>query len=83
MEGKPLATMKEYLATSSVSEGTSKESAEEMVQTLVNDYSALIQELKEGMEVAGEAGDETSADMLLAIHTTLEQHVWMLSAFLK
>ncbi len=35
------------------------------------------------MEVAGEAGDETSADMLLAIHTTLEQHVWMLSAFLK
>jgi hypothetical protein len=34
-----------------------------------------------GMEVAGEAGDETSADMLLAIHTTLEQHVWMLSAF--
>lgn len=46
LEGKPLATMKEYLATSSVSEGTSKESAEEMVQTLVNDYSALIQELK-------------------------------------
>ncbi|MBJ3788883.1 DNA starvation/stationary phase protection protein, partial [Bacillus sp. OA1] len=44
LEGKPLATMKEYLATSSVSEGTSKESAEEMVQTLVNDYSALIQE---------------------------------------
>ncbi|HDR3890616.1 TPA: DNA starvation/stationary phase protection protein [Bacillus cereus] len=83
LEGKPLATMKEYLATSTVIEGTSKESAEEMVQTLVNDFSALIQELKEGMEVAGEAGDETSADMLLAIHTTLEQHVWMLSAFLK
>ncbi|WP_433773674.1 Dps family protein [Bacillus wiedmannii] len=83
LEGKPLATMKEYLATSSVSEGTSKESAEEMVQILVNDYSALIQELKEGMEVADGAGDETSADMLLAIHTTLEQHVWMLSAFLK
>ena len=83
LEGKPLATMKEYLATSSVSEGTSKESAEEMVQILVSDYSALIQELKEGMEVADGAGDETSADMLLAIHTTLEQHVWMLSAFLK
>ncbi|UYX54378.1 DNA starvation/stationary phase protection protein [Bacillus thuringiensis] len=83
LEGKPLATMKEYLVASTVSEGTGKESAEEMVQTLVNDFSALIQELKEGMEVADEAGDETSADMLLAIHTTLEQHVWMLSAFLK
>ncbi|RAN88382.1 DNA starvation/stationary phase protection protein [Bacillus sp. SRB_28] len=83
LEGKPLATMKEYLATSTVIEGTSKESAEEMVQILVKDFSALIQELKEGMEVADEADDETSADMLLAIHTTLEQHVWMLSAFLK
>ncbi|MGR5985716.1 Dps family protein [Bacillus cytotoxicus] len=81
--GKPLATMKEYLETSTVHEGTSKEAAEEMVQVLVNDFSAIIQELKEGMEVAEQAGDETSADMLLAIHTTLEQHVWMLSAFLK
>lgn len=82
LEGKPLATMKEYLATSTVIEGTSKESAEEMVQILVNDFLHLFK-LKEGMEVADEADDETSADMLLAIHTTLEQHVWMLSAFLK
>lgn len=83
LEGKPLATMQEYLEVSTVHESTSKESADEMVQSLVNDYSAIIQELKEGMEVAEEADDQTSADMLLAIHTTLEQHVWMLSAFLK
>lgn len=83
LEGKPLATMKEYLEVSTVHESTSKESSEEMVQSLVNDYSAIIQQLKEGMEVAEEADDQTSADMLLAIHTTLEQHVWMLSAFLK
>ncbi|HIW34850.1 MAG TPA: DNA starvation/stationary phase protection protein, partial [Candidatus Paenibacillus intestinavium] len=40
-----------------------------------------IQELKEAMVIAQEANDETSADMLLAIHTSLEKHVWMLSAF--
>lgn len=83
LEGKPLATMREYLEVSTIQESTSTESAEEMVYSLVNDYSAMIQELKEGMEVAEEADDQTSADMLLAIHTTLEQHVWMLSAFLK
>ncbi|WP_028399994.1 Dps family protein [Ectobacillus panaciterrae] len=83
LKGQPLATMKEYLETSTIQESTSNESAEEMVRTLVNDFSALISELKEGMDIANEAEDETTADMLLAIHTALEKHVWMLSAFLK
>ncbi|UOY92755.1 DNA starvation/stationary phase protection protein [Ectobacillus sp. JY-23] len=83
LHGKPVATMKEYLDMSTVQESNSNESAEEMVQILVNDFSALIQELKQGMDVANEANDETTADMLLAIHTSLEKHVWMLNAFLK
>jgi starvation-inducible DNA-binding protein len=83
LKGQPIATMKEYLEISTVKEATGDETAEEMVRSIVNDYSAMISELKEGMEVAEEAGDETTADMLLAIHTELEKHVWMLSAFLK
>jgi starvation-inducible DNA-binding protein len=83
LHGKPVATMKEYLDMSTVKESSSNESAEEMVQILVSDFSALIQELRQGMDVANEANDETTADMLLAIHTSLEKHVWMLNAFLK
>lgn len=80
--GSPVATMKEYLEISSVGEATGKEEATEMVQAIVADFATMIKELKAGMETAQEANDETTSDMLLAIHTGLEKHVWMLTAFL-
>ncbi|MEW9052820.1 MAG: Dps family protein [Neobacillus sp.] len=79
--GNPVATMREYLELSSIQEATGSESAEEMVQSLINDFSIVIGELKEGMSLAGELDDETTGDMLLAIHSGLEKHVWMLKAF--
>jgi starvation-inducible DNA-binding protein len=80
--GKPAATMKEYLEMSSIKEASGNESADEMVQSVINDFSIIIGELKEGMSYAGEVNDETTGDMLLAIHSGLEKHVWMLTAFL-
>ncbi|MEH7331282.1 Dps family protein [Neobacillus drentensis] len=80
--GKPVATMKECLEISSIQEATGSESAEEMVQSIINDFSIIIGEIKEGMSLAGELDDETTGDMLLAIHSGLEKHVWMLTAFL-
>jgi starvation-inducible DNA-binding protein len=53
-----------------------------MVESIINDFSIIIGELKEGMSFAGEKNDETTGDMLLAIHSGLEKHVWMLTAFL-
>lgn len=81
IKGQPLAKMSDYLETASVKEATGNETAVEMVDQLIEDFAIIIGELKEGMEAAQSAGDETTADMLLAIHTTLEKHVWMLSAF--
>jgi starvation-inducible DNA-binding protein len=80
--GKPAATLKEYLEISSIKEATGNETAEEMVESIINDFSIIIGELKEGMSFAGEKKDETTGDMLLAIHSGLEKHVWMLTAFL-
>jgi starvation-inducible DNA-binding protein len=80
--GKPAATMKEYLEMSSIKEASGSESADEMVQSVINDFSIIIGELKEGMSFAEEKNDETTGDMLLAIHSELEKHVWMLTAFL-
>lgn len=80
--GKPVATMREILEQTSVKEATGKEDAEEMVQAIINDFQTVIGELKEGMGLAEEVGDETTGDMLLAIHQILEKHVWMLSSFL-
>lgn len=80
--GQPIATMKEYLAQASVQEATGQETAEEMVQNIAHDFDVMIGELKEGMSLAEEANDEATGDLLLAIHSSLEKHAWMLKAFL-
>lgn len=80
--GQPVATMKDCLELSSVQEAIGSESAEQMVQSIIDDFRQIISELKEGMEIAEKANDETTGDMLLAIHTGLEKHVWMLNSFL-
>lgn len=80
--GQPVATMKECLAMASVQEANGNESAEEMVQSISSDYSLLVGELKEGMSIAEQVNDEITGDMLLAIHSSLEKHVWMLKAYL-
>jgi starvation-inducible DNA-binding protein len=80
--GKPLATMKEYLSTASIQESSGGESANQMVQTIAADFSTVVQELKEGILVAEEAGDHSSADMLIGMKTELEKHIWMLNSFL-
>ncbi|OXS73935.1 Dps family protein [Domibacillus enclensis] len=83
LEGKPIATLKESLDKASVEEAAGKETAEQMVQSLVDDFTTLTAELKEAMDLADEVGDETTGDMLLAIHQSLEKHVWMLKSFLN
>lgn len=82
LNGQPVATMKECLEISSIQEAEGNESAEQMVKNLYDDFSNIAEELKQGMELAGEVGDETTGDMLLAIHQSIEKHNWMLKAYL-
>ncbi|MFZ3589348.1 Dps family protein [Bacillus sp. DJP31] len=82
IEGKPVATMKEVLEIASIKEATGQEVASQMVQSIVDDFNTITMELKDGMSLADEVGDETTGDMLLAIHQNLEKHVWMFKAFL-
>jgi len=82
LDGNPVATMREILEHASLKEASGNENAEEMVQVISNDFSIVINELKEGMSIAEESGDETTGDMLLAIHQSLEKHNWMLKSFL-
>ncbi|WP_372814184.1 Dps family protein [Paenibacillus sp.] len=80
--GKPVATMTGSLEIASVREAAGEESAEQMVEVIVNDFSLIIGELKLGMEYAESIQDETTGDLLLGIHSALEKHVWMLNSFL-
>ncbi|NLY78563.1 MAG: DNA starvation/stationary phase protection protein [Lysinibacillus sp.] len=80
--GKPVATLKEHLELSVVQEATGSETAEEMVQTVIDDFQATMKLIKEAMEEASEQGDDRTEDMLNATFQSLEKHTWMLSAFL-
>ncbi len=53
-----------------------------MVQNIYDDFTVIAEELKSGMDLADEVGDETTGDMLLAIHQNIEKHNWMLKAYL-
>lgn len=79
--GKPLATMKEYLAVSSIREAEGGEKSADMVRSIEADFRTLIGEVEQGMAIAQEAGDEATSDMLLAIRSSLEKHAWMLASF--
>jgi starvation-inducible DNA-binding protein len=82
IEGKPFATMKEYLSESSLKEAKGTETTDQMIQGIVADCDVLIGELEEGMKIAEEAEDETTADMLLQIHAALQKHRWMFKSYL-
>ena len=81
--GKPLATMREYLDTSSLKEANKNITSDEMVQDITKDYNYLIEELKDGMEIAESENDSVTHDLLLAIREQLAKHVWMLTAYLN
>lgn len=82
LDGGPIATLHGIIQTATIKDAVGNESATEMVRTLVADFGTIVNELKEGMSIANREGDETTGDLLLAIHTSLEKHVWMLKSFL-
>ncbi|WP_142317496.1 Dps family protein [Bacillus sp. AFS002410] len=81
--GKPLGTVREYLDTSCIKEANTNVTADEMVQDIVKDFKYLIEELKDGMEIAELESDSVTHDLLLTIREKLAKHVWMLTAYLN
>ncbi|NJP36477.1 Dps family protein [Alkalicoccus luteus] len=83
LKGRPVASMKVYLETSTIKEAEGEQSADDMVEALVHDFTQLSNELKEDIEtLEDDADDEATADMLIEIRQSVEKHNWMLRAFL-
>lgn len=80
--GEPTATLKQHLAESVVDEANGTEKANQMVQTLVEDFDKTMKSLKKGMELAAKDSDDMTEDMLNAVYQSVEKHQWMLNAFL-
>lgn len=82
LDGKPVATLKEYLELSSVEEATGSENEEDMVKQLHDDFSKIVDELHSAIELAENAEDTATADMLTEVKMSLRKHMWMFKAYL-
>jgi starvation-inducible DNA-binding protein len=80
--GQPVATLKEHLELSDVTEATGKESTEQMVGTVVKDFDKIMKSLKKGMDEAAKDEDDMTEDLLNAVYQSIEKHQWMLNAYL-
>lgn len=78
----PAGSLKEYLELSTLEEATGKENSREMVEQIVADFKVIVASAKKGIEIAGDADDETSVDLFTGIHVALEKHIWLFTAFL-
>lgn len=80
---KPVATLKEYMELTTIEEATGNESTEDMVQSVINDFEKISKELIEAIELADKEDDQVTGDMLIGMKKSLNNHVWMLRAYLK
>jgi starvation-inducible DNA-binding protein len=80
--GQPVSSMTKCLELATVQEAEGSQTAEQMVQSVIDDFTKMIDELKEGLKIAQSVNDETTGDLFLGIHASLEKRVWMLSSFL-
>lgn len=80
--GQPVATLKEHLELSDVTEATGKESTDQMVGTVVKDFDEIMKSLKKGMDEAAKDEDDMTEDILNAVYQSIEKHQWMLNAYL-
>ncbi len=85
LELEPVSTLQEFLDVSWIKEHPYKDQMEahKMVQSVKNDFTIIIEKLKQGIDLTAEAGDDVTNDMLIATKNNLEKHTWMLRAFLK
>lgn len=76
-----LTSLGEVLQLATIKEDTASRTAEQMVESIVNDFGLMIDELQTALAFTESVGDEVSHDLLLGIQSSLQKHVWMLNAF--
>ncbi|MCY1690315.1 Dps family protein [Exiguobacterium acetylicum] len=80
--GTPSATLKEYLEQTTLEEAKSGLTADEMIDSVIQDFQQVRKEMLDAIEHL-EAQDVTVEDDLLGQAKEIEKQIWMLRATLK
>lgn len=67
----------------SIAEETAIPGAIDMVRQLVKDNETLVATLNKAFQIADEAGDDATADMIIARIQIHEKSIWMMKSLLK
>lgn len=81
LDGQPVSRMADFLKLATVKEASGTEDADAMALAIADDFRKISAELDEGIRAAGQAGDDSTADLLTGIRTSLDKHAWMLRSF--
>ena len=80
---QPLSQLSDYLNVSRISEVAEDLEDDEMVREVLSDYKELITIGREVLEVAGDAKDEGTIDLIAGYVGDLEKNSWMLASYLE
>ena len=83
IEGTPLHSFSDYLATASLSSETNVHGGEKAVRTIVENLSALVDQQKDIRKNAEDSDDGATADMMATFIEEQEKTLWMFKAWLK
>ena len=82
--GRPLGTLKDYLAVTTIKEAENKEiSIPEAVADVKKEFEAMLKLVKEVKEAADEENDYGTSALVDEYINTYEKNLWMLNAYLK
>ena len=79
----PMSNLKDYLATASIKEVSSKQTDKQMVLAILDNHSALLKQMSKVIDKAENSNDEGTIDLIGAYIRELEKSSWMLDAFTK
>lgn len=78
---QPLSNYSDYLDNASLKESKSNLIDMAMMEALIKDNDLLLKQMRKTVELASEAGDEGTIDMLGAYIRELEKNTWMLESW--
>jgi len=82
IEGKPVSTMKEFLSLATIKEADKSRTENDMLSATIADLQELIQGLEKAAELAEEANDPATSDLVVGQVEELQKQVWMLKSTL-
>lgn len=81
LEAIPLHTYTDYVEKSTIKEHKNVTTSNETVTKTVESLTILIEKEREALKSAGDAGDESTVDLMTQLIAFQEKTMWMLNSF--